>query len=461
MSAPHNVTTPLYIEPLIDRIAGQEVVERSRRLASIPGSLSVKELPALIRDPRRWLHDRFENYGRVFKTRLMVPGVFMIGADANKTIMLTRRDEFSYGGGYAQTNVKVIFAGSIMLQDGEEHAKTRRMLTPAVGRLAVRESGDAVAGIWGAALERGSRLENVDCYEFARSTTFRVAANVLTGLELGEEARQFDPLMETIIQGMMAPLPVRIPGASIDKAIRAREKVIELLKPRILRARREPAKGLVGQMAHHQEPDGSYLSAEEIAHHLILLFWAGYDTTASSSTWILHRLAQRPDWQRRLREELQHVEKLGVDELEAGRKFPVVEAFLHEIERHTPSVLFFPRVAIDDIEYQGFTIPGGTPVFYSPYMSHHDPGTWSHPEAFDPDRFLDKERGERSANLVGFGGGPRICLGKAFARLQLKLMLHDLVMNYEVAPDARIPWTVRALPVHHPVNSHIRIRKRR
>ena len=94
----------------------------------------------MLRDATHFLHTRFERHGRVWKTRLVYPVVFLVGDEANKSILVTRRHEFSFGRGYAQTAVNRIFEGSIMLQDGAEHRRSRDILSPAVGKLALRES---------------------------------------------------------------------------------------------------------------------------------------------------------------------------------------------------------------------------------------------------------------------------------------------------------------------------------
>lgn len=447
------------IESVIDTISGKDVVERERRLQLIPGSDSVLELPAMIRNPTGFYHDRFERYGRIFRTRLMVGVVFMIGAEANKSILVTRRTEFGFGKGYETTNVKNVFQGSIMLMDGEEHQTTRNILNPAVGRLAVRESGGPVQQIWRERLAYAASQDCVDAYDFARLSTFKVSGNVLTGLELGEELDSYEPLLETIISGIMAPTPIRYPFGVLDKAMKARDEVIRRMIPRIEDARKVEPRGLVGQLAHHKDADGNYLDPAHVARQLILLFWAGYDTTASASTWILHRLARRPDWQRRIREEMLALETDDLGTLETGKGLPQTEWFLYEIERHTPSVVIFPRVALQDIEFGGYTIPAGTPVMYSPYMSHRDPASFDNPNAFDPDRWdPSNDRKARVSDLVGFGGGPRICLGKAFAKLQMKILLYELLTKYHIESDDRVPFSVRALPVHHPVNSSLRIR---
>ena len=154
-------------------------------LSEIPGSGSVLELARLLSDARGFLHERFERHGRIWRTRLAYPVVFLVGEEANKSVLVTRRQEFSFGLGYAQTAVDRVFAGSIMLQDGRAHDAMRDVLTPAVGKLAIHESMAPVLSIWEAAAERLDTTRSHDVHTLAQRTTFEVAANVLMGLALG------------------------------------------------------------------------------------------------------------------------------------------------------------------------------------------------------------------------------------------------------------------------------------
>jgi cytochrome P450 len=231
-----------------------------------------------------------------------------------------------------------------------------------------------------------------------------------------------------------------------------------MLEAPIEDARMRKPSGLLGQLAHHRNDDGSKLGTREIAAHLLLLAWAGSDTTASASSWVLHVLAQRPDWQERLRGELLRAND-DLEAVDSSKDCPAVDWMLLEIERMYPSVLFFPRVPIEDIEIYGHRIPTGTVLYYSPYLSGRDPDIFEHPNTFRPDRWdpaLGKARVSPS-KLVGFGGGPRVCLGKAFARTQLKLMMHATLTRYFVEPDPTATPKVMGLPIHHPVDSRIRL----
>jgi cytochrome P450 len=430
------------------------------RRDALPGSDNPLELVHLLRDPTGYLQARFARHGRLWRTRFVVPAVFAVGDEANRTMLVTRKAEFSQGRGYARTPVKWVFAGSIMLQDGDEHAGTRELLTPAVGRLAIREAAARVQAIWErcAAGRRADRSDDV--YTLAEKTTFDIAANVLVGLPLGAQTDAFRPLFEDVIGGMMVSIPVRVPRGKLDRSLKARAALVRLLTPHVEAARAAPPAGLVGQLAHHVDGSGRALPAEAIVEHLVLLAWAGYDTTASSASWILWSLAHRPDWQERLVAELDDLGGAADDPttFETGSRAPLLESFLLEAERMYPSALFFPRAAEDDLELLGHRIAKDTLIFYSPYMSHRDPAVFEHPNAFDPERWTPARGSRRPspARLFGFGGGARVCLGKAFAKLQLRLMTAAIVRRHQLEPDPLCRARVQGLPVHHPVGARVR-----
>jgi cytochrome P450 len=428
---------------------------RSSTLDDLPGSDRLDEIYHLLRDPTAFLQSRFARHGHLWRTRLVAPALFAIGEEANRTILVTNTVDFSEGRGYARTPVRWVFRGSIMLQDGDEHQQTRGILNPAVGRLAIQESAAAVRAVWERCAAGLVPERPEDVYTLAERSTFEVAANVLIGLALGSETDAFRPLFEDVIGGMMVQVPLRLPFGRLDRSLKARTALVRLLGPHVDRARERPSSGLLGQLAHYRDADGRPLSIETIVGHLTMLAWAGYDTTASSASWMLHLLAQHPGWQSRLRSELSAVggDAATISTTPGG---PVVESFLLEVERMYPSALFFPRVTARRCSLLGHELPADTLVFYSPYLSHRDPATFDNPNVFDPERWLRPEKRPSPARLVGFGGGARVCLGKAFAKLQLRLMLASLLRRHRIEPDPLSRPSIQGLPVHHPVGSRVR-----
>ncbi len=430
------------------------------RFRRIPGSSSPTELASLIRNPFRFLEQRYEEHGSIFRSSLVYPVVWMIGPEANRFIMVTRREIFSYEGGYGQLAFGRLFPRNILVMDGAEALHVRELLEPLVNRLGLEESIEQVQGIWDDAADRIRPDVSVDAYEAAQRVTFEVSARALTGLDGATEIEAMRPLFEALIAGAMANTQIRWPGRVLDKALDARAELVEMLTPHVERARRGEVGGVMGRLAQHQA-NGRYLSTEEVLNQVMLLYWAGYDTTASAGSWILHLLAHHPDWQERIRREVFDVLGDRPYQLQGSGKLQTISMFLREVERYAPSLVMFPRKATADFEFQGQTVPKGTPVFYSPWMTHRCPKTFPHPHSFDPGRW-DPARGEDQAAgkyMIGFGGGPRLCLGRQFAQMQLRILITTLVRRFHIEPDPTSSFHIMGLPVHHPVDSRLRFRE--
>lgn len=430
----------------------------------IPGSDSPLELVDMIRTPIAYLHDHWEKYGAVARTRLIFPAVWVFGPEAMKTVFVTKRHSFSYEKGYGKLAFGQLFPGSIILQDGDMAAATRDILMPAVGRLGIRESNQKVQEIW--TNETRTLDDNVsrDIYDFVHQTTFKVSAHALTGLELDDELDEMFPLFEALIDGAIqsVPFPYPLGLGPLSKGIKARHELIKRLTPRIEAIRRNgDQSGMVGLLAHHRDENGDLLDVEEVIRHLMLLFWAGYDTTASAGSWCLHLLAHNPIWQERLRDEAAEVLGDKDFDLNAVAGLEQLSWFLREQERHRPSIVMFTRETVEEVEVGGYTLPKGVSLMYSPYMTHHMETLFDQPNVFDPERW-NPARGEKAAkaaNLIGFGGGPRLCIGRNFALMQLRVLITTILRDYSLEPDPRYDYTRMALPMHRPVNSRIYFRR--
>src|SRR5690606_37515970 len=149
-----------------------------------------------IQNPFRFLEERYLEHGPIFRSSMAYPVVWMIGPEANRFIMVQRREIFSYEGGYGQLAFGRLFPRNILVMDGEEHLHMRGLLEPAVNRLGLEESLDQVQGIWDDAAARLSGASGVDAYETAQRVTFEVSARALTGLRDAGEVDAMRPLFE-------------------------------------------------------------------------------------------------------------------------------------------------------------------------------------------------------------------------------------------------------------------------
>jgi cytochrome P450 len=178
---------------------------------------------------------------------------------------------------------------------------------------------------------------------------------------------------------------------------------------------------------------------------------AAHDTLTSSLSAFVWLLAANPDWQERLRAEVDGLDlaegaPLTLDRLEAMK---LTEMAFKEALRIIPPVPAVPRRAVRDFEFMGHRIPAGTSVAVNPLFTHHMPDIWPEPDRFDPLRFTDAaQAGRHRFAHVPYGGGAHMCLGLNFAYMQAKCFTRHLLANVAVGlePGYATSWKMWPIP---------------
>ena len=118
--------------------------------------------------------------------------------------------------------------------------------------------------------------------------------------------------------------------------------------------------------------------------------------------------------------------------------------------RVLPSVWTFMKEPTEDVVVRGFHIPKGSQIMFCPSITHVDPRWWSEPQRFDPDRFsAENEKQIRRGSYLPFSGGSRVCMGKAFAMMESKLILGTMLQRIQPAvPQDYVPSMLPELSMH-------------
>lgn len=214
------------------------------------------------------------------------------------------------------------------------------------------------------------------------------------------------------------------------------ERLHGLIRAKIAERRGRPTDDALGMFVAARDSAGCTLTDEQLIGHTNTLLVAGHDTSASLSAWLLYLFSQQPDYVARIRAEQDEV-LAGRDEatLDDLQRLKVLGYALSEAERLYPPIGSGPRGVLADVPFGKHVIPAGAKLFYSIVGSHYLPHVWRDPERFDPDRFAPpREEDKRTPYaLVGFGGGPRVCIGINFAKLEIKALATHLLRRYDLS----------------------------
>ena len=174
---------------------------------------------------------------------------------------------------------------------------------------------------------------------------------------------------------------------------------------------------------------------------------AGHETTASSFTWAVCMLCQRPEMQTRLREEVQSHLEVSLDRDAKNAitpseidDLPYLNAICNEILRLFPPVPLLYRVAAENNTILGQYIPKGTAIILPPWAVNANKELWGNDASeFDPERWMrpgTAHTGGADSNysFLTFLHGPRSCIGQGFAKSELACLLAAWVATFETRP---------------------------
>ncbi|CAJ2502989.1 Uu.00g103830.m01.CDS01 [Anthostomella pinea] len=177
------------------------------------------------------------------------------------------------------------------------------------------------------------------------------------------------------------------------------------------------------------------ISDRHIADHLLVFLGAGHDSSADMASWSTHIMATRHDIQDRLRAEVLDLVSRNPEPSSADiEALPYLNNFYRESLRVYPPGMTMHRQAATDLTIQGVFIPKGSIFDLAPAVTSMNPLIWGddarevNPDRWDAATITSEQLATWSNNV--FSNGPRICPGKGFAQLELKLMLFHMVLHY-------------------------------
>ena len=404
-----------------------------------------------VRDPLAMMRRQYDAYGPVSDLDFAVGGAtVLLGPDACGAALQNRDKAFASGPGWSEI-IGPFFDRGLMLLDFEEHHRHRLLMAEAFTRPRLATYAAALGPAVDAGLGQWRAGPGFRVYPALKDLTLGLATQVfMGGAELADdhELERVNRAFIACVQSAGAIVRLPLPGTRWHRAIAGRRVLEDFLGRHVAAKREQGGDDLFSVLCALRDDEGEGLSDRDVVNHMIFLLMAAHDTSTITVTTMMRRLGEHPEWRERLREEAAHLPLTpSLDELDGLESFDLV---MKECLRLVPPVPVLGRRTVKETEVLGYTIPAGRLVTVMLHLGHHMEEYWPDPERFDPERFSPERREDKVHRFAWepFGGGVHKCLGMAFASIEVKLIVHQLLRRFDwsVPPGYRDDIDYHSLP---------------
>jgi cytochrome P450 len=386
----------------------------------IPGLLQTLLGVALPLEARLELRKR---YGAIFRTNDPLAGELVHIADRDVIEQVFKWKPAQYNVGEPRRLMEPVTGpSSILLLDGQEHMRMRKLMLPPFHGEAIAHYAEVIEQVTNREIDTWRVGDTIRTRKVAQRITMEVIIRAVFGITDTERVAE----LGRVLPRLSSPNPLLLlvqkdlgPRSPWGRFIRRRDHVDRLLYEEIAQRREASDAGerqdILTLLLSARDEAGDPLTDRELRDELITLLLAGHETTATSIAWAFERLLRTPA----------ALESLTV-EVDAGESSDYIDAVIKETLRVRPVVPEVFRAPSEPTELGGYRFEPGAHVAASILLVQLDPERYPpDPMAFRPERFLNGA--PEPYTWIPFGGGVRRCLGAAFATLEMKVVIATIL----------------------------------
>jgi cytochrome P450 len=380
-------------------------------------------------------------YGRLFTVRLAQIGTFVFVADPEPIKQIFIGDPEQLRAGEANEPLEPVLGNrSILLLDGAEHLRQRKlMLPPFHGERLVRY-GELMAEIADRDLDGWPLGRTFRLQPRLQAITLEVILRVVFGVEEAERLARLRKVLARLMNATARPVAMAPwlrrdlgPWSPWARFKRMLEEVDATLYEEIAARRSDPRLAdrddIFSMLVRARDEDGQAMTDRELRDELMTLLVAGHETTATALAWTFELLFRHPA----------ALERASA-EAAGGSGHEYADAVVKEALRLRSPIPVVARRLTAPMKLDGHELPAGTRVAPCIYLTHRLPDVYPEPEAFRPERFVEQPADTYS--WLPFGGGVRRCLGASFATFEMRVVLQTVLARARLRAASRRPARV-------------------
>ncbi|HZI20412.1 MAG TPA: cytochrome P450 [Pyrinomonadaceae bacterium] len=415
-----------------------------------PGERLLGNMAEFNRDPLAFIERCAREYGDAVLVRfLYVPAYFFSHPDHVEQVLASGNKNFVKTIVQKSPLFLRLVGNGLLTSEGEFWRRQRRLSQPAFHRERTSAYGAQMVAETERLLAGWRDGEARDAHEEMTRLTQSIVVSTLFSSDVSGESDEIAEALATIVEPFTRqatlkwvldnrlPTPARL---RFERAARRIDRVVyRLISERRASGRDEG--DLLSMLLRAQDEDGARMTDRQLRDEVMTLFLAGHETTALALTWAWYLLALSPEAEARLHAELGEVLGGRAPAAEDLPRLRYCEWVIKEAMRLFPPVFGVGREAARDCEVGGYHVPEGMQVFMFPWVMHRDARWYDEPEQFRPERWREEEAARRPRySYFPFGGGPRVCIGNAFAMMEAVLVLATVAQRFRLrlVPEHRV-----------------------
>jgi len=398
--------------------------------------------PEFGRDPLA-LFQRAREHGDVVRIRFGPFQFYVLNSpDAIRQALVGQARSLEKGLNFGRA--KRLIGNGLVMSEGENHRRQRRLMQPAFHRGEVARYLDTMRDVAVPRISGWPAGGTLALDRELRSITLTVLTRTLLSSDIGREAvDEIERLLRLLLSELVATgITANLPGLGwvptrSNRRFNAATRRLRAMLTDIIDGYRaggvDHGDLMSILMRASDDETGTGMSGRQLRDEATTLVIAGSETTGNTIAWACYLLATHPQAQERLQAEVDLVLAGADASYEMLAALPYTRAVITEALRLYSPVWILPRRAIADVELGGHQLRAGSRIMFSPYALNRDARLHRDPDRFDPGRWAtDYTRTEMRASFFPFGQGIRNCIGEGFAWTEALLLLSAIAARWHL-----------------------------
>ena len=386
-----------------------------------------------LNNPIKFISKSMDKFSGTYTAQLGFEGKLILTQDTGFINHILKENHKNYHKSKLSTEKAVkLFGNGLLFSNADYWLKQRRLIQPAFHRQKLSGLQDIIIKSINDYLPGFTTGDAVDVYPLINKLSFNIIINSLFDINISPElmdeiSKVFSELQDFLIKDTNQPFrKIFYPITRENKTILKKAGRLRTIFREIIEQRKKE-KGNFNDLLDmflntKYEDTGDTMHDEQIIDEVMILIFAGHETTANTLSWVLYLLATNNDALDKLKAAIENTS------IEESLNNEYLKATIYETMRLYPAAWMTERVAVEDDSFDKYSFPKGTIIIAFFFGLHRNKDLWEDELKFMPERFIPDPK---SKNYFPFGAGPRMCIGNNFAMMEMCFFVYAFLKGFD------------------------------